>query len=406
MPVGGVSVDAVTRIHDTFLEATRSAAGARQQALTTQNSTLTSVQTRLSEPGDTGLQAGLDAFYSAWHELSLNPSDGAAGSVVIQKGLAVTDQLHSVSGGIGQEWNTARATLADTVAQANQAASDLANLNGKIIEGTASGHPVNELLDKRDSLARKLGDLVGGTTAHLADGSISVSVNGITIVSGTGAEKLTLAGGTDVTTAASNPPVVTWSGTPVPIDSGAAAGALVTLRTDLPTLSAKLDGVAVALRDAVNSVHTTGFTLAGAPGADFFSGTDARTISVVPTQPGELAMASVSGTVDGSVALKIGDLSDDVASSAALGGGAGASSRWKDMTTTLGVQLQSLGNAVTVQDSVVATSDAAVAADSGVNIDEEMTNMLLYQRAYQASARVITTIDSMLDTLINRTGTG
>jgi flagellar hook-associated protein 1 FlgK len=67
--------------------------------------------------------------------------------------------------------------------------------------------------------------------------------------------------------------------------------------------------------------------------------------------------------------------------------------------------VQSLGAAVAVQTSVVAAADDAVNADSGVNLDEEMTGMLMFQRAYQASARVITTVDEMLDTLVNRTGT-
>jgi len=57
-----------------------------------------------------------------------------------------------------------------------------------------------------------------------------------------------------------------------------------------------------------------------------------------------------------------------------------------------------------VQDAVVAAAESAVQSDAGVNLDEEMTNMMLYQRSYQASARVITTADELLDTLINRTG--
>jgi flagellar hook-associated protein 1 FlgK len=200
------------------------------------------------------------------------------------------------------------------------------------------------------------------------------------------------------------PPAIQWRGTTVPVESGSAAGYLATLKSDLPKLSGAIDQVAVALRDAVNSVHATGFTLTGTPGAAFFAGGGARDLNVVPTQPSDLAIVSTPNTIDGAVALKIGDLADDVTAAAALGGTPGASARWKSITTSLGVQLQSLNNASSIQDSVVSAADAAVVADSGVSIDEEMTNMMLYQRAYQASARVITTVDSMLDTLINHTG--
>ena len=64
----------------------------------------------------------------------------------------------------------------------------------------------------------------------------------------------------------------------------------------------------------------------------------------------------------------------------------------------------SLMTARSVQESVVAAAESAVQSDAGVNLDEEMTNMMLFQRSYQASARVITTADELLDTLINRTG--
>lgn len=107
--------------------------------------------------------------------------------------------------------------------------------------------------------------------------------------------------------------------------------------------------------------------------------------------------------VDGSNAMRIGDFADDRNATAALGG-EGPSERWRDLSTEVGVTVQSLERTISVQDAVVATTDSAVEADAGVNLDEEMTNMLLYQRAYQASARVITTMDEMLDTLVNRTG--
>ena len=74
-------------------------------------------------------------------------------------------------------------------------------------------------------------------------------------------------------------------------------------------------------------------------------------------------------------------------------------------TTSFGTQLQSLNTAVTVHTGVLQAADDAVNSDSGVSVDEELSAMLMYQRAYQASARVITTVDEMIDTLVNRTGT-
>src|SRR5919199_3395676 len=84
--VGGVTIEGVSRIRDVFVEGARAAAGARQAALTSQTSALTGAQQLLGEPGTTGLQTTIDAFYSAWHDLANNPTDVAAGSVVLQRG--------------------------------------------------------------------------------------------------------------------------------------------------------------------------------------------------------------------------------------------------------------------------------------------------------------------------------
>ena len=403
--IGGVRVDQVVRIRNAFTEATRAAAGGRQSALSTQTATVTGAQQLVAEPGEVGLQASLDAFYSSWHDLSVNPSDGAAGSVVLQNGQALADKLHAVSSGLGEQWNTAHADLGDVVRQVNQAATDLGKINGQVAQGGVNGQPVNELLDQRDVLVRKLADLVGGIGQIDSQGMATVSVGGIGLVSGQNVQSFSLTGATDITQAAGNPPSITWNGLTVPVESGQAAGYLAGLRSDLPTLSSQLDGVAVALRDAVNAVHQNGFTLSGVAGGAFFSGTGAGDLAVVPTASSQLAMAAVANTVDGTNAQKIGDLANDTTAAAVLGGTASASAQWRSMTTQLGVTVQSLTTASKVQDAVVATADDAVTADSGVNIDEEMTNMLQFQRAYQAAARAITTSDELLDTLINRTGT-
>jgi flagellar hook-associated protein 1 FlgK len=400
---GGVSVVDVSRIKDAFLEATRAAAGSRQSALTAQTEVLSGAELLLSEPGETGLQSTLDSFYASWHDLANNPTDTAAGSVVIQRGIAVANQLHTVSSGIAAQWTTARENLAGVVSETNQAASDLAKLNGTIRAGESAGKPVNELLDSRDVLVRKLASLVGGVASTDDEGQVSVSVNGVAIVSGNESSTITLAGANDISTAVGDPPTLYVGSFVAAPESGSAAGLLASMRTDLPTMTEKVDAVAGSLATAVNSVYSTGYAADATTGNLFFSGSTALTLAVVPVTTAELAMRAAPNTTDGSIAMKVGDLADDVITSAAIGG-PGASAQWRDLTTSMGVQLQSLSTARTVQDAVVAAADDAVTSDSGVNLDEEMTNMMLYQRSYQASARAITTADDMLDTLINRTG--
>src|ERR687886_289013 len=192
--VGGVTVAGVARIRDVFVEGARAAAGARQASLTSQTAALTGAQQLLAEPGTTGMQATMDSFYSAWHDLANNPTDVAAGSVVLQRGIAVTDQLHTLANGIAGQWSTARASLADTVTQANQAARDLADVNSKIAAGIVAGRPVNELMDRRDLLARSLGTLIGAVATQGEDGQVSVSGNRVAIVAGATAQQFTLAG--------------------------------------------------------------------------------------------------------------------------------------------------------------------------------------------------------------------
>jgi flagellar hook-associated protein 1 len=345
----------------------------------------------------------VDDFYNAWHDLAQKPTDPGAGAVVIQRGKTVAAQLAFVSSGLDERWETARDELASTVSELNQAASDLAKVNERIREGNVVGRPVNELLDQRDSLFRKIGELAGGKPSVITDdGMVSVSVNGLNLVTGGRAERFELTGATTLATATLDPPTVLFGSSQVAIASGKAAGLLAALRTDLPTVSAQLDGVALALRDAVNTVHNGGFTVAGDPGGDFFTGASAANLTVVPTQISELAVASNLGAVDGNNALAIADLSIDVNAETALGpGSTSPSGLWRNLTANVGTQVQGLQRGLEVQSTVLATADAAVESDAGVNLDEEMASLLMFQRSYQASARVITTVDNMLETLIN-----
>lgn len=401
--LGGVKIEGVVRIRDTFLETARVNAGASKAALDVRTATLGGVEGLFAEPSDDGLQASIDEFFSAWHGVATQPGNDALSSQVLTTADALVGQLKFASSGIDERWNNAYGDLTTTVAQLNQATSDLAKVNQSILEGTVSDRPVNELLDRRDTLVRQLGEMAGGRAVQAADGTVNVLINGITVVANNVSVPVTLSGGRSLADAATDPPKITLGPLNVPVSNGKVAGLLAGLGNDLPAVAAQLDTVATTMRDAVNTVHAGGYTLDGRTGLDFFSGTGAADLAVVPTAYADLAVADDAGVVDGTNAQEIADLAIDAKAEAVLNGVAGPSEQLRSLAAELGTKLQGLYRAADVQTSVLATADEAINSNAGVSIDEEMTNLLLYQRSFQASAKVITAVDEMLDTLINRT---
>lgn len=404
--IGGVQIDSVVRVRDAFLEANRAAAGGSRAALDAQTGALRGVETLISEPGDSGLQSSLDEFYASWGTLAGiggGQSTSAAGSVVIANGKAVAAQLNTVATGITAQWNTSLGELRQTISSVNDATSQLAQLNQQIVANTdAGGRPVNELLDKRDQLVRTLAELAGGVASIQADGTASVAIGGATVVAANQSVTLAVGGGSGIADVATDPPAVLADGIAIDPPSGKAAGLLAAVKSDLPQLITQLDTVATAVRDAVNTVHTGGYTASGVPGGNFFTGAGALTLTVAVTGPADLATSSGATVTDSANAQRLANLSEDDEAREVLGA-AGPSEQWRAMVSGLGGRIQGLSTATAAQNTILQTADAAVQADAGVSLDEEMTNLLMYQRAYQAATKVITAIDEMMDTLINRT---
>ena len=118
------------------------------------------------------------------------------------------------------------------------------------------------------------------------------------------------------------------------------------------------------------------------------------------TDPRQIA-ASSQAPVGGSISLD-GTNADAMSSIATTAGS--PDEVYQILVNGLGVAVQASNQGVTSMTSVVANADAQRESNSGVNLDEEMTNLLAYQRAYEAAGRMMSAVDSALDTLINRTG--
>ena len=396
----GVSVSAIERLNDAFLDARVRAEVSSGGFLTTRKDVLVGIEQLLREPSDTGLSAQLDQFWSAWEDLANDPGGDAARSALLQQGGVVASTLNQSAEALNARWMNTREQARALVAEVNATAAAVADLNDTIRGSVAVGQPANELMDQRDLLVQRLSELTGASVRQREDGGVDVLLAGSALVRGSTSASIEATGSTTLGDVTGQPVGFTWAGSdPARPVSGVhgTLGALVKgLNEDLPDAMAGFDKVAAALVASVNSVHVTGVDGGGQPGGAFFdpAGVTAASIVVALTDPSQVAAAAAGqGDLDGSLADRIATQARSAPESA-----------WRDMVVSVGVQVQSATRRAAAQADVVAQAMAAQASVAGVDLDEEMTNLVMFQRAYEGAARVMTAVDQALDVLINRTG--
>ncbi len=388
----GVEAGGVHRMVDPLLDARARTEHASSSFLDARATSLVRFETTLGEPGDNGVAAALSAFKQGWHDVANNPGDGAARSQLIARGQTLASAVNTQARAVGTEWSDQRSRLDALGAEVNEVAGNLARLNEGLRSAYVAGTDAGTLLDQRDQLALRLAELAGGTTTINDDTTVDVKVAGQSLVQGTVAHAVTVGGARDIAGSGADPISVTVDGTAVTVPAGELGGAQQVLTRDLPDYLGGLDAFAATLAGAVNAQHQAGADLTGAPGGAFFTGTTAATLALAFTDPGKVAAADpTKGLLDSSNADVLGSLD--------LGAG-----DYRALVTSFGVTVSSVKQVSANQGVLAAQVDASREALSGISVDEEMVNLMAAQRGYEGAARVMTTVDSMLDTLINRTG--
>jgi flagellar hook-associated protein 1 FlgK len=397
----GVAVAGVNRMVDSLLDVRARREHGNQGYLDIRRTVLERVESGIGEPGDNGVAAAIADFRAAWHDLANNPGSDAARAQVLGRATTLADAIRIQSRNIEAESGDLRVRTLAGVAEVNTVATDLASTNKSIAIASLNGSDAGVLLDRRDQLAMRLSELTGSVTTQRADGGFDVSVNGVPLVTGQDAARLQIATGITAGGAADGAPIVfavtTSSGTTaVPAGmTGEIGGVADLLTTTLPAYSAGLGAVAKQLADEVNTQHQGGYDAAGNPGQPFFSydpADPAATLAVALTASGQLAASSLPGGVL------------DAGNATALAAVSGAEGSYQRLVNGFGTEVVSVRRLAANQQVVTSQVDGSREQLSGVNLDEEMVSMLSAQRAYEAAARVMTTVDSVLDTLINRTG--
>jgi flagellar hook-associated protein 1 len=298
------------------------------------------------------------------------------------------------------------------VDEVNKDAAQVAELNHAIENATVAGLNTGDLTDRRDLLVGKLAQTAGVTVRAGDNGVVDVFLGGTSLVQGVRAK--TLAVDTSAATAAVN-----WkdAGYPATVGSGELGATLAALNVTLPGYASGLDRVAATLEESVNYLHGQGLDQDGNAGQPFFQHDAtgaAATLRVNPAIVADPRLVAArdpaKGPADGSVAAQLAELGGGatgaVASAlTALGlDPGGPDVAYRSFVVGVGVDVDAATRRSDLQGSVTKQLDTAREAESGVNLDEEMTAMLAYQHGYEAASRFLTAVDSALATLIQSTG--
>jgi flagellar hook-associated protein 1 FlgK len=320
-------------------------------------------------------------------------------ATVVQAAQEVTNQFNQVSANLSQVRGNLNTSIQNGVASCNQDLNEIAALNQQIVQAEAGGGTANDLVDKREQTIENLAGLVNISTTAQSDGSVNISIGGVSMVAGSSAVnglQTYDAGGGQLLIQDKN------SATSLSVTGGSIAGNITARDGALSTLQTSLDTLASQLATQVNNIYSAGYDSSGGTGQLFFTGNDAASIGVnsaLVSDPSQFQDSSTAGAGgDTKIALALANLSTQTI--AALGN--------QSLSQSYSQTVTSLGNAIDAATTQLDTSQTIStsltnqrSSESGVSIDQEMTNLLQYQKAYEASGQLVTTLDKMMETVLN-----
>lgn len=359
----------------------------------------TSSASGTSATSSASISGQLASFWSSWDAIVQNPSSLAPRTQIVDEAKGLVNSFKEAATQLTQIAANTTKQLNEQVSQVNTLLSQVGSLNQSIVVTKGSGGNPNQLEDQLRALISTLSQLAGVNVRTQTDGTAMVSIGGVTVVQGTSVSTLEVknTGGTRAVVL-TTPGATTAT---VPVTSGSIAGLLSAYNTYLPGYRSSLDAVANALRTTVNQQLDAGYTATGVPGGtvpQFFVGTGATGLSVDPAIVANPALIAASATATPTTAVNNGANAGAMAERGTTATGPDAA--YQAMVQSIGADTQSVDNQLQAQTSVNSQAQQALQSVTGVNLDQELTNLLSFQQNYEASAKLLATVDATVQSLM------
>ena len=411
----GVVVSNVSRDHDVFVTNMLQEKSIEFGLQEGQTRALAELE-RIFNISEENLSTEVNRFFDSWQELSANPSGLVERDIVIQRGELLAEKFNLTINDLNRVKDNINDSLVSKIDGVNSQITEIAELNERIFTIEVQGQTANGARDRRDMLAQSLSKSLGAQTYYDSKGMMAVQLpGGLPLVQGNMTMEIEgVKNGSDLDLVLHTGGVVR----PIELNNlGGEFAGLVHIRDQfIPSIKDDLDKLAYEISGAVNDVHYTGAGLDGTTNQNFFSVHPApgppppapsdpwvdaaRNMSVLITDSNHVAAAEVSANVapgDNRNALLISNIGEDFL----IDGNDNFGSYYGKLTARIGIESNqnqlALGGA---EDAMIQLQNLRDGL-SGVSLDEEMINLIRFQRGFESSAKFLSTVDEMMGSLIN-----
>ncbi len=399
----GADLVRIERMRDVHLDESYREENSQYGSWNKLSTRLQEFETSLNETDDNGLSATLDEFWNAWDAIADNPDDITYRQELLNTAELLVTRIHDFDTAVKDMRETVNEDLAEIPDKINAISEQLAKLNKQIYTTEQEGRPANDLRDKFDLLIDELSQYGDVTVTTRSDDTTVIYLGSDELVKHDNFRELITQNyeqdGKDFTN-------IIWKDTREQISAlynGEISGLMKMRDEYLVDYQNRIDNLAVTLAEAVNSVHVRGYDLGDPPSrwrnffkSDITSAADFNLDEKIIDHPERIAASEEGAQGDNRTALAMVDLRESLS----INGDQSFNSYLASTFGKIGRDSLDAANRKDLTSATLEQTDNFRESVKGVSMNEESANLLKFQKAFQAAAKIVTVADELLQTII------
>lgn len=409
----GAELTRIRRSHDSFLTGQINKETESLGQFKERSDLLSAVETVFNETSEDAFSSSMSRMFNTFRKLSSNPENTALRTAVLESVKGFINSTNKTALDLNKIQENINSKMEAKATEINSIAKEISSLNENISKMEISGSPANDLRDRRDLLVKNLSKIVDlQTSEDTSSGMISITISGSTsLVTGPKANSIVLERKTNASGDTVSNIVVKAGSSKFDITNFIKKGELASMidvrDKVVPELRDKMEEMIFMLSNKMNNIHKNSFDMLGGTGSNLFDFIEQKegilsSIKLskdIDEQPKKLAVASRAfEPANNEGALKIVTLQSErfMSDNTTTAGDA-----FNSLVSVIGIKAREANSMLKHQNGVVDQLDKFRDSVSSVSLDEEAIDLIKYQKAFEAAARVIKIADELLDTIMN-----